>query len=66
MNNEPSLDQLDDYNNAESPTKRKTINLVILFLIVVSIAYAIAKFSNNSVDDYIGTQNAPGINTTKN
>ena len=64
MQTEPTLNQIDDYNGNESTSKRKTINLVILFCIVVSIAYGIIKFNYNSVDDYIGTQNQPGINTT--
>ena len=66
MQTEPTLNQIDDYNGNESSSKRKTINLVILFCIIVSIAYGIIKFNYNSVDDYIGTQNQPGINTTKN
>ena len=66
MQTEPTLNQIDDYNGKESTSKRKTINLVILFCIIVSIAYGIIKFNYNSVDDYIGTQDQPGINTTKN
>ena len=64
MQTEPTLNQIDDYNGNESSSKRNTINLVILFCIVVSITYGIIKFNYNSVDDYIGTQNQPGINTT--
>ena len=66
MQTEPTLNQIDDYNGKESSSKRKTINFVILFCIVISIAYGIIKFNYNSVDDYIGTKNQPGINTTKN
>ncbi|MEA3512584.1 MAG: hypothetical protein U9R37_03185 [Campylobacterota bacterium] len=66
MENEPTLEQIDDYNDNESPEKRRTIKLVILFLIVVSVVYGLFKFSYNSVDEYVGTPDKPGINTTKN
>jgi hypothetical protein len=66
MQSEPTLEQIEDYNGNESSQKRKTINLVILFCIVVSIAYAVIKFNYNSVDDYVGTPDKPGINTAKN
>lgn len=66
MNNEPKLDDIEDYNDNESPQKRKTVQLVILFLIVISIVYGFIKFNYNSVDEYIGTTDKPGINTSKN
>jgi len=66
QNNEPTLDKIDDYNNNESPKKRKTINLVIIGLLAVSIGYGIVKFLNNDIDEYVGTTEKPGINTTKN
>jgi len=66
MNNEPKLEDIEDYNDNESPQKRKTVQLVILFLIVVSVVYGFFKFNYNSVSEYIGTTDKPGINTTKN
>ncbi|MEA2050491.1 MAG: hypothetical protein U9O56_07160 [Campylobacterota bacterium] len=65
LDNEPTLNKIDDYNNNESKEKRTIINLVILGLIVVSIAYGILKFSFNDVEEYIGTPDQPGINTSK-
>lgn len=65
MNGEPSLDQIDDYNNNESPEKRRTIWMVIIGLIVVGIIYSAIKISFDSVDDYTGTPQNPGINTAK-
>jgi len=62
MKNEPTLGKIDDYNNNESPEKRKTVRLVVLFCIIVGIVYSIAKYSNNSESDYIGTVEQPGIN----
>ena len=62
MKDEPSLDQIDDYNNQETPQKRKTVRLVVLFCIAVGIVYAIAKYNYNTESDYIGTKDVPGIN----
>jgi hypothetical protein len=66
MQNEPSLDQIEDYNGKESKEKKNTVRLVVLFCIVVGIGYAIAKFNNDSVNVYIGTPEKPGLNTAKN
>jgi len=65
LNNEPTLNQIDDYNGNESKEKKRTIQFVILGIIIVSILYGFLKFNYNSVDDYIGTPEKPGINTTK-
>ncbi len=65
LDNEPSLEQIDDYNGKESPEKRRLIYLVVLFILVVGAAYAIVKYNFNTVDDYIGDEQKPGINTTK-
>jgi len=62
MKNEPSLNQIEDYDNNESPQKRKTVRLVVLFCIVVGIVYAITKYNYNQESDYIGTVEQPGIN----
>ncbi|MGB3750863.1 MAG: hypothetical protein WA945_04800 [Arcobacteraceae bacterium] len=66
MKNEPTLEQIDDYNNNESPQKRRTVRLVVLFLLVVGIAYSIVKYNYSVEDDYIGTENTPGINIPNN
>ena len=62
MNIEPTLDQIDDYNGNESPKKRKTVRLIVLFCIVVALAYSITKYNNTQESDYIGTKENPGIN----
>lgn len=64
MNNEPSLDKIDDYHNKESSKKRNTVRLVIVFCLLVAGVFAYLKFTNLP-DDYIGTKEAPGINTSK-
>jgi uncharacterized membrane protein YraQ (UPF0718 family) len=66
MNGEPSLDNIDDYNDNESQQKRKTIRLVVIGLLVLGAIYGLVKYSFDDVNDYIGTKEAPGINTSKN
>lgn len=36
---EPSLDQIEDYNDHESPKKRKTVLIVIIGLILLGIIF---------------------------
>ncbi len=65
MKGEPSLNQIDDYNNNESPEKRRTIWMVIIGLLILGAIYATVKYNFDSVDDYIGTPEKPGINTSR-
>ncbi|RXJ81930.1 hypothetical protein [Arcobacter sp. F2176] len=65
MNNEPSLNKIDDYNGKESKSKRNTIRLVIIALLVFGCIYSFFRYENNQVNDYVGTPEKPGINTTK-
>ncbi|MEA1914477.1 MAG: hypothetical protein U9N30_04080 [Campylobacterota bacterium] len=65
MNGEPTMDQIDDYNNNESPEKRRLVRLVIFGILAVGVVYAGFKFSYSNVEDYVGTQQRPGINTAK-
>lgn len=65
LHNEPSLDQLDDYEGKESPEKRRLIYLVILGILIVGAIYTAFKYNFSQVDDYVGTEQKPGINTTK-
>jgi len=66
MNNEPSLDQIDDYNGNESPKKRNIVRLVVLFCLTVGIVYSISKYYYSEESDYIGTKDNPGINIPNN
>ena len=66
MKNEPTLDQIEDYNDQESPEKRKTVRLVVIFCIVVGIAYSIVKYNYSTESEYIGTKEQPGINIINN
>ena len=65
MENEPSLEQIEDYNNNESNEKRNTVKFVVFLLILIGIVYSIIKFSFDGVPDYVGTPEQPGINTSK-
>jgi len=61
IENEPTMNTIDDYNNNETPEKRKTVRLIIGGLIVFAIILGVVKAMNNSVSDYIGTPENPGI-----
>jgi len=63
--NEPTLDTIDDYNNQETPTKRKTIRLIIGGLLVFAALLSYIKISNDTVSDYIGTAKNLGIDVTR-
>ena len=65
MNDEPSLDKIDDFNDQESPEKRNTVRFVILVLLIMGAVLAYMKLDNNTVSDYEGTKEAPGIDLTK-
>jgi hypothetical protein len=61
LENEPAMQYIDDYNNQESPQKRKTVRLIILGLVLFSGLMTYVKVSNDTVSDYIGTTQNPGI-----
>lgn len=65
LQGEPSLDQIDDYNNNESPEKRRTVRLVVIGILIVGVIYALVKYNFSTPSDYIGTPENPGINTAK-
>lgn len=65
MQNEPRLEDIEDYNNNESPEKRKTVIKVVVFCLVVGVIFAALKMGYNDSGDYVGTEHNPGINTTK-
>ncbi|PLY07665.1 MAG: hypothetical protein C0625_05675 [Arcobacter sp.] len=64
MDDELSLDKIDDYNGTETKEKRNTVKLVIVFCLLVGAVFSYMKY-NSQVEDYVGTQEAPGISTTK-
>ena len=66
MDNEPSLNQIEDYNDNESPQKRRTVKIVVLFCIVVAVTYGYFKFNYGPTEEYVGTKDHPGINAPMN
>ena len=64
-NGEPSLNKIDDYNGNESKQKRNIVRLVVIFCLVVGGIFTYLK-STYATNDYVGTQEQSGINTTKN
>ncbi len=65
MDDELSLDKIDDYNDKEPKEKRNTVKLVVIFCLVVGGVFAYLQSSNNNYEDYVGTADAPGITSTK-
>jgi len=65
LTDEPTMHQIDDYDNNETPEKRRLVRLIIVGLLVVSAIYGTIKFQNNTVNDYIGTAESPGITITR-
>lgn len=61
-NKEPRLEDIDDFNDNETPEKRKTVRLIIISLLVAGAIFAYIKESNSVVLDYVGTEDNPGIN----
>ncbi len=62
LENEPTLEAMDDYNNQESPQKRNTIRLIVIGLLAVSaLSYALLNSYDTMPDDYVGTPENPGI-----
>ena len=65
LDNEPSLEKIDDYNGKESKQKKNTVRVVIIFCLVVGAFFAYLK-STSTLNDYVGTPEKSGINTSKN
>jgi len=66
LSNEPTMENIDDYNNQESAQKRKSIRLIIVGLVLLAGLLSYVKMTHNTVSDYIGTPDNPGINVTPN
>ena len=64
MDDELSLDKIDDYNGTETKEKRNTVRIVVIFCLLIGAILAYTKYTSE-VDDYIGTKEAPGISATK-
>ncbi|KAB7885874.1 hypothetical protein [Poseidonibacter ostreae] len=64
INNEPSNEKIEDYDGKESKEKRNIVRLVIIICLVAGAIIGYLK-TTSMPSDYIGTQENPGINTSK-
>lgn len=65
LENEPTMSQIEDYNGNESKEKRSIVNRVIIICLVVGAIFVALKLAYNNPNDYVGTQENPGINTAR-
>ena len=61
LTDEPTNEAIDDYDNNESPEKRKTIYIIIGVLILVGLVSFVLLKPNVMPSDYVGTNDKPGI-----
>ena len=61
MNNEPTLEGIEDFDNNESPETRSIINKVIVGLLVLGALYTSAKIYFSDVSDQIDTSSKPAV-----
>lgn len=64
LDNELSMDKIEDYDGKESSEKRNTVRTVIILCLVLGAIFAYFK-TTSLPNDYIGTRENPGINTSK-
>lgn len=64
LDNELSMDKIEDYDGKESKEKKNTVRLVIVLCLILGAVFAYLK-TTSLPDDYIGTSDNPGINTSK-
>jgi len=66
LTNEPTLHEIDDYDNKETPEKRKSIYLIVGVLLVIgAVSYFYLGSKMTLGEDYVGTEEKPGIISTK-
>lgn len=68
QDNEPSLEKIEDYDGKESPSKRNTVRLVIVILLIIGAFFAYIR--NDSYEsakkEYVGSPEKPGITNINN
>jgi uncharacterized membrane protein YraQ (UPF0718 family) len=65
LDDEPSLEKIDDFNDNESPEKRNTVRLVVIGLLIAGAVFVYFKSNSPMVEEYVGTEEKPGISTSK-
>jgi len=61
MNNEPTLENIEDFDNNESEETRSIVRKVIVTLLILGLFYAVSKFYFSDVSDRIDTTNRPAV-----
>jgi hypothetical protein len=61
MNNEPTLEGIEDFDNNESSQKRSMVKKVVVALLIVGAFYTAAKIYFSNVSDAIDTKNVPAV-----
>lgn len=59
------MDDIEDYHNNESAGKRKSVRLIIVGILLFAGLLSYFTLSNNTVSDYIGTTENPGIDLAR-
>ena len=61
MNQEPTLEGIDDFNNQESQEKRSTIIKVVVGLLIIGAIYTAFKMSFSTVSDALDTTKTDAV-----
>lgn len=65
QHDEPNLEDIDDFNDNETPEKRNTVKLIVVGILIVGAIYSYFKANNNQLDEYVGTPEKPGVDVSK-
>ena len=61
INDEPSLEKIEDFNGRGSEEKRRTVNFVIMACLFVGAIYAVVKVNYSTVSDQLVVQDGVAI-----
>ncbi len=61
MNNEPTLEGIEDFDNNESQEKRSIVKMVVIGLLIIGAIYAASKAYFSQVSDEIDTSSNPAV-----
>ena len=61
MNDEPTLEGTEDFDNNESPQTRSIIKMVIIGLLVIGAIYAASRAYFSQVSDALDTSANPAV-----
>ncbi len=61
MNNEPTLEGIEDFDNNESQETRSIIKMVVIGLLIIGAIYTASKLYFSTVSDAIDTTGNPAV-----